>query len=125
MLKNDSQVMWSLEAKKSFHAVHFALSTTPILIRLYYTSYFIIFLFTSEHTLATVLMQKKDQKNEQLISFVSCTMRDATLKHNIIEKQSLALVKDLRDFQLYILHSHTIAYVPTIAVKEILVQTDP
>ena len=45
--------------------------------------------------------------------------------YNIIEKQALALVKALNDFKVYILHSHTIAYVPNATVKDVLVQTDP
>ena len=34
------------------------------------------------------------------------------------------MVKVLKDFRVYILHSHTIAYVPNIVVKDILSQ-DP
>ena len=35
------------------------------------------------------------------------------------------MVKALKDFQVYILHSHILAYVPTTPVKDVLVQTDP
>ena len=31
----------------------------------------------------------------------------------------------LKDFKVYILHSHTLSYVPNAAVKEVLMQTDP
>ena len=41
-----------------------------------------------------------------------------------MEKQAYALVKALKDFRVYILHSHIIAYVPNIVVKDILSQ-DP
>ena len=41
-----------------------------------------------------------------------------------MEKQAYALVKALKDFKVYILHFHTIAYVPNIVVKDILSQ-DP
>ena len=51
-------------------------------------------------------------------------MRDAPLKYNIMEKQAYALVKALKDFRVYILHSNTIAYMPSIVVKDILSQ-DP
>eukprot|EP00253_Pinus_taeda_P016584 PITA_16584 len=78
MLKKESEVKWTLDAKKSFHAVKFALSTAPILISLDYTSDFIIFSFASEHTLTVVLMQKKDKKNEQPIAFFNRTIRDVT-----------------------------------------------
>ena len=74
--------------------------------------------------MAAVLMQKKDE-HERPISFFSRTIIDASLKYNIIEKQALALVKALKYFCVYILHSHILAYVPNAAVKYILVQTDP
>jgi hypothetical protein len=34
------------------------------------------------------------------------------------------MVKALKDFKIYVLHSKIIAYVPTIVVKDILVQSD-
>ena len=59
---------------------------------------------------------------EQPISFFSKALRDTPLKYNIMEKQAYALIKALKDFRVYILHSHTIAYVPNIMVKDILSQ---
>jgi len=47
------------------------------------------------------------------------------LKKNIIEKQALSLLKALKDFRVYILHSHILAYVPNAVVKDVLVQTYP
>ena len=41
-----------------------------------------------------------------------------------MEKQALAMVKALKDFRVYILHSHIIAFVPHTVVKDILGQ-DP
>jgi hypothetical protein len=41
-----------------------------------------------------------------------------------MEKQAYALVKDLKEFKTYILHSHAIAYMPSNYVKDILTQTD-
>ena len=51
-------------------------------------------------------------------------LRDAPLRYNIMEKQAFALVKALKDFRVYILHSHIIAFVPNSVVKDILTQ-DP
>ena len=42
-----------------------------------------------------------------------------------MEKQAYALVQALKEFRVYILHSHTIAHVPTSAVKYILTRPDP
>ena len=41
-----------------------------------------------------------------------------------MEKQAYALVKALNFFIIYVLHSKIMAYVPSSAVKEILVQLD-
>ena len=42
-----------------------------------------------------------------------------------MEKQPYALVKCLKYFRVYILHSHIIAYVPSNVVTSILTQPDP
>eukprot|EP00253_Pinus_taeda_P022756 PITA_22756 len=39
-----------------------------------------------------------------------------------MEKQAYALVKAIKDFRIYILYSHVIAYVPNSVVKDILTQ---
>lgn len=58
------------------------------------------------------------------IAFFSRNIKDAALKYNIIEKQALPLVKATKHFRFYIFNSHTLAYVPNAAVKEVLVQND-
>jgi hypothetical protein len=42
-----------------------------------------------------------------------------------MEKQAFFLVKVIKYFIVYILHSHTIAYVPNAVVKDILTQDNP
>ena len=37
-----------------------------------------------------------------------------------MEKQAFSLVKAIKDFRVYILYSHVIAYVPNVVVKDIL-----
>ena len=74
--------------------------------------------------MAAILLQKNPQGQEQSIAFFSKALRDAPLKYNIMEKQAFSLVKALKDFRFYILHSHIIAFVPNSVVKDILTQ-DP
>ena len=57
--------------------------------------------------------------------FSSKMLRGGELKYDIMEKYVYALVKSLKYFRVYILHSHIIAHVPTSAVKGILTQPDP
>eukprot|EP00253_Pinus_taeda_P032339 PITA_32339 len=99
MLKKDSQVKWMEEAIKSFNLVKLALSLAPVLVNPNYTQDFILFSFSSEHTMAAVLLQKRDD-HERPIAFFNRAIRYAALKYNIIEKQALALVKALKDFRI-------------------------
>jgi hypothetical protein len=92
------------------------------LISLDFTKDFYLFSFAFEHTITAVLLQKNNEGYEQPIAFFSKALRDATLNYNIMEKQDFALVKAIKDFKVYILHSHTIAYVPNAVVKDILTQ---
>ena len=59
-----------------------------------------------------------------LLHFFSRSLRDAELKYDILEKQAYAMVKSLKAFRTYILHSNIISYVPSSSVKDILVQPD-
>jgi hypothetical protein len=52
-------------------------------------------------------------------------LRDVALNYNIMEKQYFSLVKSIKDFRVYILHSHTISYVANAAVKDILTRDNP
>eukprot|EP00253_Pinus_taeda_P032587 PITA_32587 len=122
MLKKDAKVKWSLEAKKAFESIKTALTQMPVLTSPQFDRDFIIFSFASEHTIAVVLLQKDDQGNEKPIALFSRALRDPPLKYQIMEKQAYALVKAIKDFRIYILYSHVIAYVPNAVVKDILTQ---
>ena len=89
-----------------------------------YLKDFLIFLFASERTIAAVLLQKNEEGFEQPIAFFSKSLRDVELKYDIIEKQAYAMVKALKPFRKYVLHSKIISYIPTSSVKDILVQPD-
>eukprot|EP00253_Pinus_taeda_P002656 PITA_02656 len=102
MLNKGADFKWKAEAKKSFEEIKKALTQAPVLISLDFTKEFMIFTFASEDTIAGVLLQKGSQ-----------------------EKQAYALVKAIKDFRIYVLHSHIVAYVPNTVIKDILTQADP
>lgn len=83
MIKKEIQVKWTEEAVKSFNLVKLALSSAPVLFSRDYTRDFILFSFASEHTMAAVLLQKRDD-HERPIAFFSRAIRDASFKYNII-----------------------------------------
>ena len=86
MLRKDSLVKSTLEAKQSFEAIKQELTKTPVLISPDFNKDFIIFSFASKHTIAAVLLQKNNQGYEQPITFFSKSLTDAPLKYNIMEK---------------------------------------
>ena len=86
---------------------------------------FMLFSFASKHTIAGVLLQKNEQNEEQPIAFYNKPLRDSTLKYNIMEKQAYSYVKALKEFRVYMLHSHSIVFVPFAAIKDILTQAEP
>jgi hypothetical protein len=96
----------------------------PVLISLDYSKEFLIFSFASFDTVATVLLQRNEEGREQPIAFFSKALRDAEIRYEIMEKQAYTLVKALKAFRIYVLHSKVIAYVPSASVKDILIQRD-
>ena len=94
------------------------------MVSLDYTKEFLIFSFSFEYIVAAVLLQKNEEGFEQPIAFFSKSLRDAKLRYDILEKQAYAMVKALKDFRTYVLHSKIISYVPTNGIKYILVQLD-
>eukprot|EP00253_Pinus_taeda_P022683 PITA_22683 len=122
MLKKDSKVKWTVEAKQAFEEIKMALTKTIVLTSPKFNRDFIIFSFASDHTIAVVLLQKGNQGCEKPIAFFRKALRDAPLKYPIMKKKAYALVKAIKDFRVYILYSHIIAYLPSTVVKDILTQ---
>ena len=86
MLKKDSKVKWTVEAKQEFEEIKMALTRTPVLTSPKFDRDFIIFSFASEHIIATALLQKDDQGCEKPIAFFSKALRDVPLNYKIMEK---------------------------------------
>jgi hypothetical protein len=96
----------------------------PILVSPDYTKEFLIFSFASKHTVVAILPQKNEDIYEQPITFFNKSLRDEELRYDILEKQAYAMVKALKSFRTYVLHSKIITYVPMNAIKDILLQPD-
>ena len=124
MLRKESEIKWTVEAKNSFSNIKRALIESPVLISPNCSRDFQIFSFASEHIVVGVLLQKNEQGFEQPIEFYNKILRDVALRYDIMEKKAYALIKALKEFRVYILHSHVVAYVPPTAVKEIMTRSD-
>jgi hypothetical protein len=125
MLRKGNEIKWTPEAWKSFEYIKVALTKVQVLANPNFAKDFILFSFASKHTIAGVLLQNDDQNFEKPIAYCSRTLRGAPLRYDIMEKQAYSLVKALKVFRNYILHSHVITYVPSNYVKDILTHPDP
>jgi hypothetical protein len=89
MLKKESEIKWNAESKDSFENIKKALGESPVLVSPEYDKEFLIFSFSSENTIAVVLLQKNDDGHEKPIAFFSKALRDVELKYSIMEKQHM------------------------------------
>ena len=124
VLKKGSEIKWTHSARKSFESIKKAIMEAPTLISPDYNKEFHIFSFASNDTLVAVLLQADEEGSQHPVAFFSMNLRDAELRYDIIEKHAYALIKSLKAFRLYILHSKIIAYVPSASIKDVLTQPD-
>ena len=122
MIENDQEIWWMHESRQSFEVIKNSIAKELIHGIPHFSKYFLIFSFASKHMVERVLLQKNHEGYEQPIAFYNKTLRDAPLKYNILDKQEYALVKALKYFRVYFLHSHIISHMPTSTMKDILTQ---
>jgi hypothetical protein len=122
MLRKGNELKWTDESRNSLNQIKKALIEAKVLISPDYSKDFLIFSFSFFNTVAVILLQKNVEGLEQPISFFSKALRNAEIKYDIMEKHAYALVKALKSFKLYVLHSNIIAYVTSSSMKDILIQ---
>jgi hypothetical protein len=122
LLKKDKKFEWTPDIQKSFTEIKHAITTALVLVSPDFDKEFILYSFSSDETIASILTQKNQKLEELPISFMSKTLHDYELNYSIIEKQALSLVKAISHFRTYILSTHIIAYVPHSPVKMLLNQ---
>jgi hypothetical protein len=124
LLNKDTVFRWDDKAIKSFEDIKNSISQAPFLISLDYSRDLIIFSFSSQDTIAGVLLQKDVDDHEQPIAFRRKSLRDSELNYSITKKQAYALVKSLKHFRNYVGYNKIKAYVPYPTVKDVLTQQD-
>eukprot|EP00253_Pinus_taeda_P024330 PITA_24330 len=122
MLRKGSEIKWNEAANRSFESIKKAIMEAPTLSNLDYNKEFHIFSVASNDSLVAVLLQADEEGSEHPVEFFSKTLRDVELRYDVTEKQAYSLIKSLKTFRVYILHSKIIAYVPSTAIKHVLTQ---
>jgi hypothetical protein len=103
MLNKDVEIKWTRETRSSFQRINQALIEAHVLVSPDYSKEFLIFSFSSEETIAVVLLKNNEEGHEHSIVFFRKSLRDVELKYDILEKYAYALVKALKSFKVYVL----------------------
>jgi hypothetical protein len=125
MIKKDSNFKWTKERREAFDKIKEAIEEDPTLWSPNFDNEFILYTFSSNHLIATVLTQKNEEGEEFPISFMSTGLQGTELKYPSIHKQAFAVFKVVKHFQLYLLRSHTKIIVPHSAAISLLIQKEP
>ena len=124
MIKKDSNFKWKKERKEAFEKIKEAIVEAPTLRSPNFDHEFILYTFASDHSIAVVLTQKNEDREEFLVSFMSMGLQGAELKYPAINKQALVIFKAVKHFRPYLLRSHTNIIVPHLAVRALLTQKE-
>jgi hypothetical protein len=86
MIHKDVEFKWDDERKKAFNNIKTAIFQAPVLRSLNFNKDFFLYTFASDQSLAAVLTQMDDEKNEVLISFMSTNIQGGELNYPSIDK---------------------------------------
>jgi hypothetical protein len=70
LLKKEKRFEWTLDTQESFNNIKGEITTAPILVSPYFQSDFIIYSFTTETIVASIITQKNRKCEELPISFM-------------------------------------------------------
>jgi hypothetical protein len=113
MIKKDVQFKWTPLEKEAFKNIKVVIATAPSLWSPYFSKYFLLYTFTSDHSLAAVLMQKDEQGDEYPVTFMSTGLQGVELNYPLVDKQDFVVHKSIKQFRPYILKNHTKVIIPT------------
>jgi hypothetical protein len=122
LLKKEQRFEWIADTHEAFNNIKVAITIAPVLVSLDFQRDFIIYSFAKETIVASVLTQKNSKGEELPIIFMRKILHDYELRYLELEKQALALVREVEHFWMYILNSHIIAYFPSSPMKMLLNQ---
>jgi hypothetical protein len=99
MIKKDVQFKWTPLEKEVFKNIKASIATAPSLRSPYFSKDFLLYTFTSDHSLAAVLMQKEEQGDEYPVAFMSIGLQGVELNYPPVDKKDFVVHKSIKQFQ--------------------------
>ena len=98
MNKKDTNFEWTKERRKAFKKIKEAIVEDPTLRNPNFDKEFILYTFSSDHSIMVVLKQKDEVGEEFLVSFMSIGLQSTELNYPTIDKQAFAVFKAMKHF---------------------------
>lgn len=122
MINKYSVFKWNQEEKESFDPIKTVIVEAPSLLSPNFSKDFILYSFSSDSSLAEILMQKDYNHDEIPISFMRIGLQGEKLNYPDIDKQAYVVYKAVKHFRPYILKNHVTVLVPHPAVRSLFIQ---
>jgi hypothetical protein len=86
MICKDAKFKWDEERKIDFNNIKTTISQAPILQSPDFRKYFFLYTFAFDQSLVAVLIQKDDENNEAMVSFMITNLQGVELNYSTIDK---------------------------------------
>ena len=96
MIRKDENYKWNKERKEAFANIKEEIVEAPTLQRLDFDKEFILYRFSSNHSIAAILTQKDEAGDYLLISFMIMELQGAKLNYRAIYKQGFVVLKSVK-----------------------------
>lgn len=124
MIKKDSNFKWTKVSKEAFKKIKEVIIEATTLQSPNFDRFFILYTFSSNHSIVDMLMQKDEFREELLVSFIIMWLEGSKLVYPNIDKQAFVILKVVKHFRPYLLRSHTKIIGPNSVVRSLLIQKE-
>jgi hypothetical protein len=124
MIKKYLNFKWNKERREAFKKIKEAIEKAPTLRSPNFDNEFILYTFSSDHSVVAMLTQKNEDREKFPVSFMSLGLQGAELNYLAIDKQVFAVFKAMKHFCWYLPRSHTKIIVPHSVVRALLIQKE-
>lgn len=124
MIKGNKAFKCSDIGKRDFEDIKGVVAKACVLFHPDITKNFIIYHYKSKHTIPFILMEENEEGIQAPYDFMCMPYKNQELRYSQMEKHVYAVVRALKNFRFYILHSHLVIHVLDPALKIILKQQD-
>ena len=117
LLKKDVEYKWSEDCETAFNLLKDKLISSPILAFADTQKPFFLSVDASGEAIGYILGQRDFEGREVVISYGGRALRGTEIKWSICERECLAMVEAVKQFQPYLSHNHFTVYSDNIALK--------